>query len=157
MILVFHIPSHAYYCSFLKFLFNASVIQLISFSFIYLKGSCELAFESIVHLSFMRSCRHLHKVIYSIWINMSKLVRRCLSFSINNTETIKPRQSINNRPVTFMRMISSEMNTEQDSDKPVKTTLLRYVCRYGCAVKTKKKSIKSYHAFSGSTDTMGSI
>lgn len=55
---------------------------------------------------------------------MSELVKKCLSFSFNNRDTIKPRQPINNRPVTFMWMISSEMNTEQDIDKSVKITLL---------------------------------
>lgn len=66
---------------------------------------------------------------------MSELVEKCLSFFFNNRDTIKPRQPINNRPVTFMWMISSEMNTEQDIDKSVKITLL---CRCGCADKAKK-------------------
>lgn len=138
VIFVFCVPFHTYYCSFLKFLFNASMVWLILFSFIYLKGSCELAFEYIAHLSFMRSCRHLYKVIYSIWTNMSKLIKKCLSFSISNRRTIKPRQPINNRPVTFMWMILSEMNTDQDIDKSVKITLLWYVCRCGSAVTAKK-------------------
>ena len=55
---------------------------------------------------------------------MPKLVKKCLSFPINNRGTTKPRQPINNRPVTFMWMISSEMSTEQDIDKSVKLTLL---------------------------------
>lgn len=51
---------------------------------------------------------------------MSKLVKICLSFSINNRETIKPTQSKSNRPVSFMWMIQSKMSTEQDIDKSVK-------------------------------------